>query len=132
MPSLPSTGCRSTRWSSRGGRSERRSSRTGMASTGDDDVISVESLRTFVDASVLIPAAISGRRSARDLLEAGQRGETDLVVSQDVLDEAERNLYRKRPDALRTFWAQRDQLRMVNPSQDVVVDVARQVEAKDA
>jgi predicted nucleic acid-binding protein len=55
-----------------------------------------------------------------------------LVVSQDVLDEAERNLYRKAPQALRTFWAQREQFEKVAPTDDLVADVARLIESKDA
>lgn len=86
----------------------------------------------FLDASVLIPAAISPRGSSRDLIEAGERGQVRLIVSQDVLDEAERNLYRKAPQALRTFWAQRDQFERVAPTNDLVADVARLIELKDA
>ena len=70
----------------------------------------------FLDASVLIPAAISPRGSSRDIIEAGERGQVRLIVNQDVLDEAERNLYRKAPQALRTFWAQREQFEQVAPT----------------
>ena len=104
-----------------------------MASTGDASDSSADVLPSaFLDASVLIPAAISSRGSARDLVEAGQRGQVRLVVSQDVLDEAERNLNRKAPPALPTFWEQRDRFARVEPTSDLVVEVARPIEPKDA
>lgn len=104
-----------------------------MASTGEAvDVAPALIPSAFLDASVLIPAAISARGSSRDLVEAGERGQVRLVVSQDVLDEAERNLYRKAPQALRTFWSQRGQFEQVAPTEDLVADVARLIESKDA
>jgi len=96
------------------------------------DTPQVTGLRAFVDASVLVPAAISSRGSAHDLLVAGSRGLIALVVSQDVLDETERNLRRKASNALGTFWNQRDQLARVDPTADLVQEVARHIEPKDA
>ena len=98
----------------------------------DAPVDPVSPLRAFVDASVLMPAAISSRGSSRDLIDAGARGQIELVVSQNVLAETERNLYRKLPDALRTFWAQRDRLAVVDPSYELVISVAEHIEPKDA
>src|SRR5262245_38456359 len=103
-----------------------------MGSTGDPEVGPIDALSAFLDASVLIPAAISARGTSRDLLEAGRRGDIRLVASQDVLDETERNLFRKRPDAIRTFWEQRDRLEIVVPGRDLVVEVAQRIEPKDA
>lgn len=48
-----------------------------MASKADTgDSISQGIPTAFLDASVLMPAAISSRGSSRDLIEAGQRGLT--------------------------------------------------------
>lgn len=102
-----------------------------MGSTGDRDVGPINVPTAFLDASVLIPAAISGRGTSRDLLGAGRRGAVRLVASQDVLDEAERNLFRKRPEAIRTFWDQRDLLEIVAPGRDLVIEIARRIEPKD-
>ena len=104
-----------------------------MASTDDagDATLSVFP-SAFLDASVLIPSAISFRGSSRDLVDAGQRGQIRLVVSQDVLDEAERNLNRKAPHALQTFLEQRDQFERVEPTKELVTEVARLIEPKDA
>ena len=60
-------------------------------------------VRVFVDASVLFAAAYSKTGYARDLLRLAIREQVVLVVSQDVLDEVERNLARKAPEALTAF-----------------------------
>jgi len=88
--------------------------------------------RAIIDASVLIPAAISARGTSRDLLNAGSRGLIVLLVSQDVLNEVERNLYRKAPRAVRAFWEQRDHLVLVELMDEQVAEVARFIEPKDA
>lgn len=102
-----------------------------MGSDPADDP-EASALSAFIDASVLVPAAISSRGSARDLIDAGIQGLVMLVVSQDVLDEAERNLRRKAPHAFGTFWAQRDRLMRVDPTADLVKDISQYIEPKDA
>jgi putative PIN family toxin of toxin-antitoxin system len=54
-------------------------------------------IRVFLDASVLFAAAYSDHGSARDLLRLAIAGRVEAIVSQDVLDEVERNLGRKAP-----------------------------------
>ena len=59
--------------------------------------------KVFLDASVLIAAAISPRGHARDLVLQGLRGEWSLYLSSLVLEETQRNLARKAPKALPAF-----------------------------
>ena len=88
----------------------------------------------FVDSSVLVAAAISARGSARDLIVAGLRGELRLRISSLVLEETERNLSAKAPAALPLFAVVRESLEgdLVDPPGDLVVEVAKVVEPKDA
>ncbi len=60
-------------------------------------------IRVFFDASALFAAAYSTGGASRALLLAAARGELTVVVSHDVLEEAERNLSRKAPRALPAF-----------------------------
>jgi len=60
-------------------------------------------IRLFVDTSVLFAAALSPTGAARELLCMALRGHAQIVISQDVLDEAERNLTRKAPETLRAY-----------------------------
>jgi predicted nucleic acid-binding protein len=60
-------------------------------------------IRVFVDASVLYAACYSETGSARELLLESVRGHLILVVSPHVLEEVERNLVAKAPQALPAF-----------------------------
>jgi predicted nucleic acid-binding protein len=62
-------------------------------------------IRVFVDASVLYAACYSETGSARELLLESVRGRLTLVVSSHVLEEVERNLALKAPQALPAFAA---------------------------
>lgn len=90
--------------------------------------------KIFLDASVLISAAISSTGSARALITRGLRGECELVVSEFVLEETERNLARKAPKAVPAFLLLRETLplKTVSPSNHLVKEVAQAVELKDA
>ena len=57
-------------------------------------------IRAFLDASVLFAASYSKTGSSRDLLREAVRGNLQIVVSQHVLEEAERNLTQKAPEIL--------------------------------
>ncbi len=57
----------------------------------------------FIDSSVLIAAAISPTGSAHDLIGLALRGVIEWYVSTLVLDETQRNLARKAPEALSPF-----------------------------
>jgi len=61
--------------------------------------------RIFVDSSVLIAGAGSRTGASRAVLTLAEVGLYRLVVSRQVLDECERNLRRKLPDALPLFAA---------------------------
>lgn len=90
--------------------------------------------KVFIDASVLIAAAISATGSARDLLMYGIRHELPLAVSNHVFEETERNLERKAPQALPAFLLFRDVLpfELVHPPAAFVREVAEVIEEKDA
>ena len=60
-------------------------------------------IRVFLDASGLFSASYYKTGSSRDLLREAIRGNLKIVVSQHVLEEAERNLSQKAPEALPAF-----------------------------
>jgi predicted nucleic acid-binding protein len=57
-------------------------------------------MRLFVDANVFFTAALSATGASREIIRLGTLGTIILIVSELVLEEAERNLAAKRPDAL--------------------------------
>lgn len=90
--------------------------------------------RVFLDASVLIAAAISARGSARELIVAGLRGHLDLTLGQLTIAETERNLARKLPNALPVFTLLTQVLPVPvsMPPQELVDAVAGIIVSKDA
>lgn len=56
--------------------------------------------RIFIDSSVVIAAAISPKGSARDLIMRSFYREFEIVVSDLVIEETQRNLANKAPEAL--------------------------------
>src|SRR5438874_1483312 len=77
-------------------------------------------------------AALSESGTSHDLFAAARDGRLVLFASSYVLRETERNLYRKAPRGLRAFWDLRDQLELVDPTIEVVAEVAGHIESKDA
>lgn len=79
-------------------------------------------------------AAISNRGAARDLLRQGFRGEVDLYISPEVLEESGRNLSLKAPEAVPGFEVFREVLaaKIVEPSTSLVLRAAAVVVLKDA
>jgi len=57
----------------------------------------------FLDASALFAAVWSSEGGARMILKLGEAGAVRLLVSSQVLDEVERALRRKAPEALGAF-----------------------------
>ena len=55
--------------------------------------------KVFIDSSVLIAAAISTKGTARDLIMKSFRGELKMIVSDLVIEETQRNLEDKAPEA---------------------------------
>ena len=90
--------------------------------------------KVFLDASVLIAAAISPRGAARDLLVAGFRGRLRLALSQLIIDETERNLTRTAPATLAVFTLITQALpaELHIPTRELIEQVATQVAIKDA
>lgn len=68
--------------------------------------------RIFIDANVLIAGADSRSGASNALLKLAEVGLLKLVVSRQVLDEAERNVRKKLPRALLTLAAMLAQLPM--------------------
>ena len=93
-----------------------------------------QNYRVFIDSSVLIAAAISEKGAARDLLRQGFRGELDLYISSVVLEESERNLSLKAPEALSDFYVFRDLLaaQLIAPPESLILSTAEMVALKDA
>jgi len=93
-------------------------------------------IRFFIDASVLFSAAYSARGYSRDLfnLAAAEQPLVGLVVSEDVLFEARRNIAysvpEKMPTLERLFGAVHFEI--VNPARRSVLSAARLVALKDA
>ena len=68
--------------------------------------------RIFVDANVLIAGADSTSGASNAILKLAEIGLFQLVVSRQVIEEAERNLRKKLPRALPNFAAQMARLRL--------------------
>jgi putative PIN family toxin of toxin-antitoxin system len=60
-------------------------------------------IRAFVDTSVLIAASYSPTAASRELIRLAFQGQVQLVISDDVLEEARRNLATKLPEGLDLF-----------------------------
>ena len=79
-------------------------------------------MRVFVDANVLFSASLSGQGNAAQLLAIGHSGGCILLTSAHAMREAERNLTRKRPEALGVLRAHISQVSVLaeEPSMDLV------------
>jgi predicted nucleic acid-binding protein len=91
--------------------------------------------RVFVDANVLIAGADSTSGASNAVLKLAEVGLFQLVVSRQVLDEAERNLRKKLPRALPNFAAQMACLHLEivpDPTPDETRPWEMIIEAKDA
>lgn len=91
--------------------------------------------RVFLDASVLFAAAASATGASRAIIVLAEIGLIKVIVSPQVLEEAERNLSRKAPRALpfyRQVIASLDIGIVGEPTPDKVAECAEVIEAKDA
>ena len=91
--------------------------------------------RVFVDANVLIAGADSQSGASNAVLKMAEVGLFQLVVSTQVLDEAERNLRKKLPRALPNFAAQMARLRLEilpDPTPEQVKPWMEIIETQDA
>ena len=91
--------------------------------------------RVFVDANVLIAGTDSQSGASNAVLKMAEVGLFQLVVSTQVLDEAERNLRKKLPRALPNFAAQMARLRLEilpDPTPEQVKPWKEIIETEDA
>jgi len=91
--------------------------------------------QVFVDASVIFAASYSRPGSSRELLRQAMRGQVELVMSQHVLDETERNLVHKAPEALAALHTFLDTVRIqmvANPTPEELQQAATTNHIKDA
>jgi predicted nucleic acid-binding protein len=92
-------------------------------------------IRVFADANILIAGADSRTGASNAVLKMAEVGLYRLVVSHQVLDEAERNLRKKLPRALTNFATQMGQLILEivpNPPKEESAKWEKIIEAKDA
>jgi putative PIN family toxin of toxin-antitoxin system len=88
-----------------------------------------------MDASVLFAALYSPTGSARDLLRLAMEGKVSLVISQNILEEVERNILKKAPQASPLYQALLTTLDLeivAAPTQEAVDKAAEFVAEKDA
>lgn len=92
-------------------------------------------IRIFADANILIAGADSKTGASNAVIKLAEIGLCRLVVSHQVLEEAERNLRNKLPRALTNFEAQIRQLALEvvpDPSPQEAAKWEHIIEAKDA
>lgn len=91
-------------------------------------------IRVFVDTSVLFAASYSSTSASRELIRLAFQGQVQLVMSPDVLEEAERNLTAKLSEALDVFRQVVELLPIetVSPTKEEVQDAASYTDHKDA
>ena len=91
--------------------------------------------RIFADANILIASADSRQTASRAVLLMAEIGLFTLVVSRQVLDEAERNIRAKLPRALLNFAEQMSYLNLEILPDPTLADSAKWeaiIETKDA
>jgi len=92
-------------------------------------------IRVFFDTSVLFAAAYSSTGAARDLIKLALDDRLQIVVSQDVLEEARRNLLKKAPEKIAVY---RQLIELIEPeiaptpSKEEVQQAEKYVAQKDA
>ena len=92
-------------------------------------------VRIFADANVLVAGADSRSGASRAVLLMAEVGLFTLVVSRQVIDEAERTIRRKLPRALANFADQMTYLNLeilADPSAEAFAEWEAIIEAKDA
>jgi predicted nucleic acid-binding protein len=91
--------------------------------------------RVFLDTSAFIAGIISPTGAAREVLRLCEAGVVDLMISRQVLTEADRNLSEKLPALIPDFrqWIhQLSPILVEDPSQKEVVKAVRIIHPKDA
>ncbi len=91
--------------------------------------------RIFLDSSVIFAAAVSVTGASRAIILLGDIGLLQIVVSEQVFEETERNLRDKSPSALAAFSHFRKTIAWAvvpYPSRDHVAETAQHIASKDA
>ena len=91
--------------------------------------------KIFLDAAVLISAALSSTGASRELLVLSQQGVVELITNRNAIIETERNLSRKSENGLTVFRAlmATSIITVVDsPSEEAVEKAAEYTVAKDA
>ena len=91
--------------------------------------------KVFLYTSALIAGVVSPTGAAREVLRLGEARVVDLVVSRQVITEADRNLSAKLPDVLpdyRALLIQLAPLIVEDPPPHVVKEATRVIHQKDA
>lgn len=95
----------------------------------------VKRWRVFVDTSALIAGVVSATGAAREVLRLAEAGVIQVVVSRQVLTEADRNLAAKLPSLLDDYHLLLRHLTPViveDPSPEAVQEAARVIHRNDA
>lgn len=90
--------------------------------------------KAFLDASVLFGAAYSPRGSAYQVLRRALKGAITILVSEDVLVEARRNLEAKAPEALADYELLVERLPLTiteHPTPEAIKGVSRYLNPND-
>jgi len=91
--------------------------------------------KAFLDASVLFAAAYSPRGSAYQVLRRALEGAITILVSEDVVVEARRNLEVKAPEALADYELLVERLPLTiteDPTPEAIKGVSRYLNPNDA
>jgi predicted nucleic acid-binding protein len=91
-------------------------------------------IRAFIDASVLMAACLSSTGASREIILQSIRDNVSLVISDLVIQETERNLTNKAPEALPAFHQFLDAVsfELVRPTKQQVLQAAAYIALKDA
>lgn len=91
--------------------------------------------RVFADSSILIAGTASRTGASRAVLTMAELGLFKLLISEQVLEECQRNLNKKLPEALPIFNQIINQINpeiLANPSQEEYLPYCKIIEEKDA
>ena len=92
-------------------------------------------VRVFIDTSVLIAGLASERGASGAVLDLCETGVVEMIISRQVLVEADRNLSAKLPalvDSFRRFIKSLEPLMVEDPPRGLVQKAAKMIHLKDA
>lgn len=92
-------------------------------------------LRVFLDTSALIAGIVSSKGAAREVIRMGEAEVIEIVISRQVLVEAERTLLKKFPDLLgsyHTFLENLDPTIVPDPDREQIQAAVQWIDKEDA